>query len=354
MVDPEVAKYETAILKLKASCPPTPSQSHSSCHDDDCDDYQLHVAKIAKVYDALGNYYFSCRAWQDAIYAFSQALTMFRVAHNGDMNQDPAIASTYINLGNTYWKVDGHGRHKEASVCMEQALRIRRVTLGSDDLETSAALHLNGQALCLLGDHESLTKAKHLLGEALEIRQDCHLVGLEQGGSGDDMHMLGMEVARTESLVGHAHKGLGENEDALHMYIEALRQKVTVLNTKQHSSVVASLVDIANLYRSMDGRLSDALDMYQQVLEIQSAIIVNSAEQEHEHRNNNSSADYMDVGMTLHTLGNISRELGNKVADAGADAQTYYSRAAIMYKQAGRDVNHNCFVLLRQSMSQCR
>jgi len=308
--DSEVAKYELAILRLKGSCPSKSDASH----------FSKHVFKISQVYIALANFHLTREHnYQGAIEAFSKAISMYRVARNGNMN-DPEIASTYFQMGATHLKLC---QNKEAAMCMEQAKRIRRVTLGNLHIETGNALHFHGHALCLLeSTNKNLEKAKEALQEALEIRQKY--LGKEH-----------IEVARTLSLIGTVYKTMGQIEEALKIQQEVLDMKIVTLGTKYHSSVVATMVDIATLYR-LKGCFNNALDIYKQILDIQFDI----------NQVNQGVSSLMDLGMTLHTVGNIYKEIGEI-----EHAMSNYRQAAFMYLKAGIDQNHNCFLLLRKCMS---
>ncbi len=175
------------------------------------------------------------------------------------------------------------GQHAEALALAEEALAIRRVMPGEQQLDLAQALDNVGSTLQALGRNEEALDVKR---QALTIRQ-ANLIGRDPDTA------QWRDTARSLGNFGTSLDTLGRNEEALDVKRQALTIRQGKLG-KQHPDTAHSLDSIGVTLSNM-GQRAEALTLAEQALEIRRAVL---GEQ---HPDTARSLD--SVGVTLSNMG---------------------------------------------------
>jgi serine/threonine protein kinase/tetratricopeptide (TPR) repeat protein len=209
--------------------------------------------------------------------------------HRG--RHDPDTARSLAGLAECYRL---RGRYEEALELGEEALSIRRATLGPDHLETlrsmgnvalcyvrlqrfDEALRVGEPTLAMarekLGpDHPETLRSMTILGninaglgrhaEAVRLQEDVLAIARELGpGRADTVGFMGN--------LGNAYASAGRHADALRLREEIL-PLVRAKYGPDHWGTLNSMINLGDSYRRV-GRVADALELYRKLLALQTA-----------------------------------------------------------------------------------
>jgi len=164
------------------------------------------------------------------------------------LDEKPEVKGSLLGvLGRTYRSL---GLYEEARPLFEEALAIRRATLGDDATETGRDHHALGELLVTTGEHD------------LAIRHLERSLAIARDHFGE----TSAEVAGSLNDLGRARRGLGRFEAAERDHRRALRIRRTVLGP-DHLDVSESLNNLSGVLGERD-RYGEAIPLLQEALAI--------------------------------------------------------------------------------------
>jgi len=164
------------------------------------------------------------------------------------LDGEPEVKGSLLDvLGRTYRNL---GLYGEARPLFEEALAIRRASLGDDAAESGRAHHALGELLVTTGEHD------------LGIRHLERSLAIARDRFGE----TSAEVARSLNDLGRARRGLGQFDAAERDHRQALRIRRTVLDPL-HPDVSESLNNLSVVLGGQD-RYGEAIPLLQEALAI--------------------------------------------------------------------------------------
>jgi eukaryotic-like serine/threonine-protein kinase len=257
-----------------------------------------------------------------------------------ELKGQPEVQATLMDTVGMVYR--GLGLYDSAIPLLEKSLKLRRETLGNENLDTAQSL--NDLAWVLL-EKQRAKEAEPLLQEAIQIRRKLR----------GDEHP---ETAESVNLLAFARKDQGDLASAESLYREtlALRRKIF---GNEHKDVAQSLSNLA-LMSSENGDYNAADQLYQEALAIDRKLVGMEDPDVLTHLSNyallkDTKGEYIDaeklyqeiiivqrkvlgnehprVGFTLNNLAENFRQQG----DYAAAEPLYREALTILNKQLGED-----------------
>jgi tetratricopeptide (TPR) repeat protein len=165
-----------------------------------------------------------------------------------ELKNQPAVQAKLLDtIGQLYENI---GLHDRAQPLLEEALKLRRQTLGNESLDVATTLNHLGEVIRLKGDY---ARSEPLFREALTLRRK--LLGAEH-----------KDVAESLNRLGHLLVGRGNFSEAESLLREALAMRRKLLGD-ECAEVAESLYSLGELMRNT-GKHHDAEILYRQALDL--------------------------------------------------------------------------------------
>ncbi|MGE0128903.1 MAG: tetratricopeptide repeat protein [Blastocatellales bacterium] len=193
-----------------------------------------------------------------------------------ELKDQPEVQARLMDtIGRLYQSI---GSYDRAQPLLEEALKLRRQSLGPEHPDVAASLNHLAEVVYLKGDYEG---SESLFRESLAMRRK--LLGVEHKDVAESLNNLASTLRERGNL--------GETEPLLR---EALAMRRKLLG-EEHSDVAESLNDLGRLL-SEQGKFDEAESLYRQALEMRRKLL---------------GADHPRVAINLNNLAAMLQEKGD-------------------------------------------
>ena len=225
---------------------------------------------IGTVYRILGKYYQALEQYQKAL--------QIKIEHFGE--QHPSSATSYNNIGTIYGQL---GKYSKALEHFKRALKIRIANLGAQHPLVAASYNNIGIIYFYLGkNYQAIEHHKRSLKIRIALFGEQH-----------------PEVAVSYNNIGLVYHNLGNYPQALEHFKRALKIRIANLGA-QHPLVAASYNNIGAAYDNLR-KYPQALEQYEKALKI---YILHYSE-----KHPNVASINRNVGLVFNKLGNNDKAL---------------------------------------------
>ncbi|KAL7543444.1 hypothetical protein ACHAXR_012746 [Thalassiosira sp. AJA248-18] len=300
-----LAIYESALAAQKEATsrvpfpPGTPRKRTASDFNQDA-----HTS-VASTLIAMGGLYYKLNNVQKELEKYNEALTVYEET----LGQDhPHVAGTMKNIGMVLAE---QGQLDEAMTKFQEAQRIyKSINDGRRDgpcCDVASALSCMGNVQNRRGELED---ALRLYGEALSIYKSVSKRAREMGGRS---RLAVQEVASTLKIMGMVHTKLGELDNAMNCFQDAIDIMRQNFNEKGSGPVVTSILSrIGGIFSKM-GKLEEAMSHYHEAYDLATRTF--------------GTTDHPEVAQVLHYIGGIHQREGNL-----SEAMRCYKNSAKIYQ----------------------
>jgi len=194
-----------------------------------------------------------------------------------DLKDQPVVQAKLMDtIGGLYESI---GVYDRAQQLLEDALKLRRQTLGAEHIDVAESLHHLGGLVYEKGDY---TRSESLYREALQLRRG--LLGTEHLHTADSMHGLGRVLIT-----------LGKFAEAEPVVSDTLALRRRLL-PPEHEDIASSLVHGQGRLLSAQGKFAEAAEVYREALAIHRKIY---------------GAEHPWTAASMNNLGVVLQELGD-------------------------------------------